>query len=171
MTPEEMEVEINKLQAGIADNQRQLQILRDIAKKTQQQPKLERWKPEEGQDYWVLYSDGSIADEAWHDQDEDKDYYNNFNCFQTKEEAKKEALRTRARRKLAWLARQLSEKRYTVNVAVWYILYDGEKFEVTRWEEYQDKFVGAVYFYTKQDGEYALSQMTAEELEALGSNT
>ncbi len=92
------------------------------------------------------------------------------------EEAKQEELRTRARRKLEGLARELNEKEqrrlqrqknqgYCISDPLkhkWVIL---ENFEI----QYKEGMItlNEVFFYNKEDAKYALSQMTQQELEAL----
>lgn len=137
-----------------------------IAEQTQQpkqpeQPKLERWKPEY-KEWFYSVSASSISSTYYHELDKfDRSCFENFNCFQTQEEAEKEALRTRARRKLEWLARELNKGKAQ---ASWYIDALSQISEFAVGQVYP---IGVPRFETKADAEYALSQMTAEELEAL----
>ena len=127
-----------------------------------EQPRLERWKPEKSQLYYYIASDFSIRDDQYFPTDAfDKGRWAVFNCYPSAIEAEQEAFRTRARRKLEWLARELNDKEDT-----------GERFcignDFSVYETIMETLeLMSVYFYTRKDAEYALSQMTLEELEAL----
>ena len=109
-TLEELQAEIEKLKENIAWEQIQIGILDATVSQMQsqqpKQPKLERWKPEEHGNYWVISNNGKTHNNLWEEHDIDRGYFSTLNCFPTEEEAKQEALRTRARRKLEWMARE-----------------------------------------------------------------
>ncbi len=75
-----------------------------------------------------------------------------------------------ARRKLEWLARELNKKSGKSTILLnFFIAYNTF---LAKWKVVQNIVetyppVGAILFSQAQDAEYALSQMTAEELEAL----
>jgi hypothetical protein len=126
-------------------------------------PKLERWEPNLNAFYWIICNNGEVDYFKWTNDKQDNDRNKYFNCFQTKEEARQEALRTRARRKLEWLARELNAKSKPYQIVGFTLTPD---FGVTV-QEYNPPHLAAFYFNRREDAEYALSQMTTEELEAL----
>lgn len=81
---------------------------------------------------------------------------------QTIEEAEHEALRTRARQKLERLARKLNGESPAHLETAW-IIKDGFVKAIDR----AFLGLGSIAFNIPDYAEYALSQMTAEELEAL----
>jgi len=165
MTLEEIKVELAKLKESTAWAQMQIGILDATItgmQKQPEQPKLERWKPCYGQHYYSAWSCGTNEYEWMRDSHLlDVRIWESFNCFQTQDEAAKEELRTRARRKLEWLARELNKGKAQ---ASWYIDALSQISEFAVGQVYP---IGVPRFETKADAEYALSQMTAEELEAL----
>lgn len=163
--------EYNKLRNGldkIADLLIEiLSVIKAEQQKSQQpeQPKLERWKPHFNEPYWVISKrTDKIADQmAWSDHPIEIKEWENFQCFQTKKEARQEALRTCARRKLEWLARELNSPSPVYQLC-YFIGMDNNVHALERPFYIQ---TGAILFARKADAEYALSQMTSEELEAL----
>ena len=180
MTLEELQAEINELKESSKWHTMQIGILDAqicaMQKQQPEQPKLERWKPEHGKPYWYITGGPEFGfevfeEDTWSNEHPgDKALFESFNCFQTKEEAQQEALRTRARRKLEWYARELNgqipyEEKTIINrkVFYWSMLIDGGIGE----QHIQFLPTGSVWFFRREHLEYALSQMTAEELEAL----
>ena len=134
-----------------------------------QQPKLERWKPDEkGRFYWLNSLHEPLEDE-WRNNYDISIRWENYNCFPNQEEAQQEALRTRARRKLEWYARELNGKFEGHQDSLYLIDYLNGKFYVMQlgYDWIKHGMVGLITFKCKPDAEYALSQMTDEELEAL----
>ncbi len=133
-----------------------------------QAPKIELWEPEAGQSYWFICNDHDIVEAGYCNSGYDERRIKIYNCFQTQEEAGKEALRTRARRKLEWLARELNKGKQTDYG--WAIMIN-PNWNKTKTEIHilntDFSICGVIAFAEKSDAEYALSQMTAEELEAL----
>ena len=168
MTLEELQRQILALRTITNDELGKMQHALDELKKQPQQPqapKLERWKPKETGRYFIIDSFGSI----YYDiplEPTISTHLDNFNCFQTEAEAKQEALRTRARRKLEWLARELNKQRTFIG-KVWTLFCFPSGEVVFDSCSLSDLQLGAVYFYDNEDMEYAFSQMTAQELEAL----
>lgn len=165
MTLEELKTEIGKLKESTAWAQMQIGILDAqicaMQKQQPEQPKLERWKPEHGE---FAYTVGSyeVCKYKLGFNTEQGNQWQSYNCFQTEAEAKKEALRTRARRKLEWLARELNKGKGQLGI-YHYITEINEIGNSTK----GSLSVTSVYFKEYKDAEYALSQMTSEELEAL----
>ena len=141
---------------------RKLNITLD--KQQPEEPKLERWKPSANNPYWINSFDGDAGQETWDGSQIDRNAWNFFNVFQTKKEAQQEAHRTRARRKLEWLARELNAKSKPPYQIVGFTLTPD--FGITV-HQYNPPHLSAFYFNRREDAEYALSQMTSEELEAL----
>ena len=170
MTLEEIKVELAKLKESTAWAQMQIGILDATItgmQKQPEQPKLKRWKPCYGQHYYSAWSCGTNEYEWMRDSHLlDVRIWESFNCFQTQDEAAKEELRTRARRKLEWLARELNG-RFEDVLLCWSIAFDYEKFIVISTGGGAWQTLNEIRFALKADAEYALSQMTAEELEAL----
>lgn len=127
----------------------------------EQQPKLERWKPEDnGYGFYCTTAWGGVKHNT--NPFEIYTHYNSFNCFQTEQEAQQEALRTRARRKLEWYARELNAKSPAHLEKAWII-----KDSLVKAIDRAFLGLGSIAFNIPDYAEYALSQMTSEELEAL----
>lgn len=47
-----------------------------------------KWRPKDGEVYWVISSDGGVETYTWYDYPKDRGCFNFGNCFKTKEEAK-----------------------------------------------------------------------------------
>lgn len=58
--------------------------------------KIERWKPEEGEWYYFVCSNGSIEEYQWDGDSTDDIYYQNGNCFKTEAEAQAAAEKVKA---------------------------------------------------------------------------
>ena len=119
---------------------------------------LQRWKPENDDMYFLIDRYGEVKHDYSGSVSRVKEL-DFFNCFQTAQEAGKEALRTRARRKLEWLATELNRGKFghTNYYIAGSIIMESKEIPV----------LGGVYFFEAADAEEALSQMTQEELEAL----
>ena len=70
-----------------------------------------RWKPSEGEEYWILDSWGMAYNEIWTNSNSDPHRYDFYNCFQTREQAEQEGEKILVRRKLEDIARRLNEGR------------------------------------------------------------
>ena len=57
------------------------------------EPVDERWKPGYSSMYWMLNSMGGVEEFKWLGTDYNYSYYNNGNCFQTKDQAEEAAKR------------------------------------------------------------------------------
>lgn len=173
----ETEKKIEQLQGDLRNTKSTLEAVKNALaemkvaeQKTQpEQPRLERWKPEKFAIYYAIRANGETV--VWNFQNiEDEKILDFYNCFQTKEEAAKEALRTRARRKLEWFARELNKgKLENENWWIesnWGIALKNEGVSIVSCQG-EWATLGVIRFAEKSDAEYALSQMTQQELEAL----
>ena len=99
MTKEELQKLINDLQNQLKEAQVRLEKLN----------KHERFKPEEGEVYHYVDTDNRISNTVFDNSFVgDCNKYKAYNCFETKEEAEKEANKILIRRKLEDLARRLN---------------------------------------------------------------
>lgn len=79
-------------------------------KKMLEECEYERWKPKEYQPYWFVNSRGQGVDTFFvPTRDNDTKRFENFNCFQTREEAKQEAEKILVRRMFEDIARRLNK--------------------------------------------------------------
>lgn len=67
----------------------------------------ERWKPKDNEKYWYIDSFGFVNYSLF--MSETKIRFNNYNCFQTREQAKQEAEKILVRRMLEDIARRLNK--------------------------------------------------------------
>lgn len=90
----------------------------------------ERWKPEDGEQYWAVNMRGELIYQIWGDSGYDVESSNNFNIFQTREEAEFARERTKVMRELdLWAIYSSTPNELT------YVIYcdqDGEVL-VTSW--------------------------------------
>lgn len=141
---------------------KKLNITLDLEQPQPEQPKLERWKPKKDEFAYTVCSYEVCKYKSGWNTEEEKQWLA-YNCWESHGEAKQEALRTRARRKLEWLARKLNEGKER-GKSLYYIS------AISVIGTHDPVFyppISCPMFYEKSDAEYALSQMTAEELEAL----
>jgi len=79
------------------------ELEKELAKLKANPPKREpgeRWEPEYGGQYWVVNVRGELIYQIWDDSGYDVESSNNFNIFQTKEEAEFARERTKVMREL-----------------------------------------------------------------------
>lgn len=62
--------------------------------------KTKRWKPKDGERYYIIKEYGRVVDIKWDNVDFDNGCYNFHNCFKTEEEAQKELDRRIAEQEL-----------------------------------------------------------------------
>jgi hypothetical protein len=138
--------------------------LTEVAKKDDK-PVLERWKPKPRPffSYYYISGDGHVEGSNWLDKNWDKARHKAYNCFETHEEAEAELLRTTAWRKLRWLAREL----YYPSNHIFVMCSEGKTWLVKRIPTECCLHLGMIYFPSQKTAEYALAQMTSEELEVL----
>lgn len=92
--------EINKTKEHLANLQEKLK-----------ECQYERWKPQDGEIYFYVLSDGMVGQDSWNRPfaiDEGQ-RYNFYNCFKTREQAEAEAEKILIRRKLEDIARRLNK--------------------------------------------------------------
>jgi hypothetical protein len=130
-----------------------------------------RWKPKYGDPFFYAHSHGieeGTPDYSfiWDGDVVDEMLWDNYNVFSTKEEAEKEAIRTRARRKLEWFAQELNKGKETDSKYVYDINRDCKVRQIASSKLFVPT-LGMIIFYDMDDAEYDISQMTADELEVL----
>lgn len=99
MEKQKLQKEIEKARAHLANMEKMLE-----------QCEYERWKPEKHETYYFVNSWGDV-EETWRSSINfipDKNRYNAYNCFETKEQAKQEAEKILVRRMLEDIARRLN---------------------------------------------------------------
>ena len=100
MDEQELQKGIEKARAHLANMEKMLE-----------QCEYERWKPEKHETYYFVSSEGKV-EETWRSSINfipDKNRYNAFNCFQTKEQAEQEAEKILVRRMLEDIAIRLNK--------------------------------------------------------------
>lgn len=99
MNKQEILDEINKTEEYLANMKKMLK-------------EWERWKPADGERYYFLDTYGSISSNNFCSSDYfDSQRYQNYNCFQTREQAEAEAEKILVRRQLEDIARRLNKGR------------------------------------------------------------
>lgn len=99
MNKQELQNEINKTKEHLANMEKMLA-----------ECEYEMWKPKEYQPYWFVNSRGQGVETFFKStMDNDTKRFENFNCFQTKEQAKAEAEKILVRRMLEDIARRLNK--------------------------------------------------------------
>ena len=100
MDKQELQKEIEKARAHLANMEKMLK-----------QCEFERWKPEKHETYYFVNSWCEV-DETWRSSINfipDKNRYNAYNCFKTKEQAEQESENILVRRMLEDIARRLNK--------------------------------------------------------------
>ncbi len=99
MNKQELQNEINKTKEHLANMEKMLA-----------ECEYERWKPKEYQLYWFVNSRGQGVDTFFEQtMDNNIKRFENFNCFQTREQAEAEAEKILVRRQLEDIARRLNK--------------------------------------------------------------
>ena len=101
MDKEEILKEIKKTKELLANMEK---ILED----KEWEGKVERWKPKKGELFYYLNKDNTAIAENWN-AIFNAEYYNAYNCFQTREQAETEAEKILLRRQLEDIARRLNK--------------------------------------------------------------
>ena len=99
MEKQKLQKEIEKARAHLTNMEKMLE-----------QCEYERWKPEKHETYYFVNSWGEV-EETWRSSINfipDKNRYNAYNCFETKEQAEQEAEKILVRRMLEDIARRLN---------------------------------------------------------------
>ena len=99
MNKQELQNEINKTKEHLANMEKMLA-----------ECEYERWKPKTDEIYWYVDSrSGSACSHFCPTYKADADRYQNFNCFQTREQAEAEAEKILVRRQLEDIAKRLNK--------------------------------------------------------------
>ena len=98
MNKQEILDEINKTEEHLAN-----------MKKMLVECEYERWKPTKSNIYYAVTEFNNVENIQYWQDDLDKDRYNAYNCFRTKEQAKAEAEKILVRRMLEDIARRLNK--------------------------------------------------------------
>ena len=126
-----------------------------------------RWKPEIGQKYYFLDSDGSVNVDEWCDLSIDRNRFNLGNCFQTEEEAE----RTVEYLKALSVVRGDATSKFTKGEDNWRVYYsastdclypDYDHFSI------DNGIFGLPYFATEEDAERSIEQHKKEWLTIFG---
>lgn len=159
-----------KLQELINDLKKQLQ---EAQEKLENLDKYERFKPKEGGTYYYVDSNSCISLTTF-DSSCVSDYnkYKSYNCFETEEEAEKEANKILIRRKLEDIARRLNgdkkiyrnnreQRKYFIN---YYFNYKNNEFDLgVSWNEYLC-VQGTVYCLSEKFLDIAKEEIGEQEL-------
>lgn len=98
MNKQEILDEINKTKEHLADMEKMLEESQD-----------ERWQPKELEKYYYLSYNLEVWSDTNHNNLSDEEAIRVYNCFRTKEEAKKEAENILVRRMLECIAKRLNK--------------------------------------------------------------
>ena len=173
MTLENTQVMLISCTNVLQDTQRKIQELQEVvsncestikamkAKTLEEEtPRFERWEPKQDEIFYYIEITGIVAAAKWNTFDSTSwRLYETWNCFSSAEAAQKESNRRQARTKLEWLARELNKGKPLGDI---FFFIDRDK-DNGKWKS----ILGCCAFYLLADAEYALLQMTQEELEAL----
>ena len=145
-------------------NKEELQEAQD---KLENLGKNERWKPNKDTLYWFLNSAGKI-DCNYFSLDIDEQRYNAYNCFQTQEEAQREANKILIRRKLEGIARRLNGDEkidwHDINQNKYCIYYDCCSDDLELDNTWTCPSPGVVYCLSKDFLQTAIKEIGAREL-------
>ena len=140
MNKQKLQKEIEKARAHLANMEKILG-----------QCEYERWKPEKHETYYFVNSWCDVED-TWRSSINfipDKNRYNAYNCFKTKEQAKQESEKILVRRMLEDIARRLNKgkkidwKRFSQSKYFIYLNNEDDELSYTNSRLY--KFQGVVY--------------------------
>ena len=159
MNKQELQNEINKTKEHLANMEKMLAECDG-----------QRWKPKEYQPYWFVNSRGQGVDTFFKStMDNNIKRFENFNCFQTREQAEAEAEKILVRRMLEDIARRLNkgEKIDWDNTGQSkYFLGINAPYEVITWDtEYEYKRQGVVYCLDMAFRKVAIREIGEERLE------
>lgn len=98
MNKQELQNEINKTKEHLANMEKMLA-----------ECEYERWKPTKSSIYYAVTEFNNVENIQYWQDDLDKDRYNTYNCFQTREQAEVEAEKILVRRMLEDIARRLNK--------------------------------------------------------------
>lgn len=100
---------IKELKASIEESKRLIEQLEEEEKNKKTR---KNWKPERGEGYWVIYSDGSVTSDMWRGEyAQDISRYRSGNIFRTREEAEEVSEKRKVKAELERLAEELNGDR------------------------------------------------------------
>ena len=128
-----------------------------------------RWKPENGETYYRVGSDGRIYDDTWDDSLSitDSERFDIGNCFQTEEEAERAAEYLKA---LATVRGDATSK-FTKGNRNWYVYYGTDMNSLRPWFNINDNrngIFGLPYFATREDAQRSIETHKKEWMTIFG---
>ena len=160
MDKQELQKEIEKARAHLANMEKMLE-----------QCEYERWKPEKHETYYFVNSGGEV-EETWRSSINfipDKNRYNAYNCFKTKEQAKQESEKILVRRMLEDIARRLNKDKKiywgSLSQSKYFIYLNNEDDELGYADSRLYKFQGVVYCLDPCFLDVATQEIGKERLE------
>lgn len=149
--------EIGKTRAHLANVEKMLELC-----------EYERWKPKTDEIYWFVDSYLKVINDYWVNTSDQRDLYNAYNCFQTREKAEAEAEKILVRRKLEDIARRLNKgEKIDWKGAYqdkYYIYLDTEIDELIYGESIWSKDQGTVYCLDQDFLDVAIQEIGEERL-------
>lgn len=157
MNKQELQNEINKTKEHLANMEKMLA-----------ECEHERWKPKTDEIYWFVDSYLKVISDFWVNTCDQRDLYNAYNCFQTKEQAEAEAEKILVKRMLEDIARRLNkgeEIDYNDNTKCKYHLtYNIMKDRIEIEPCYNCVSVGVVYCLSMKFYNVAIQEIGEERL-------
>ena len=160
---EELEQKLNECQKALAEIQKEITELNELQIELKENKKEGKWKPAYKEKYWIRDDGGEIAFDNWDRHEIDIWRYNNLPIFPTKEECEK----------YWYFMDTVKEKSYEFTADEWRnwdiekydILYDFVckclKVTVVR----TNKYLGEIYFRTREDAQYIIDNFKDELME------
>lgn len=121
------------------------------------------WKPQEGDDFYTIYGDGSIYTLTWFNIADRVKRYEIGNCFKTEEEAKfaLEKLKVITELKRFAMKHNEGEINWNDNKQYKYILCFDHDENCVKWVQYQHAHI---YFTSREIAEQAIKEIGEERL-------
>lgn len=162
---------LNKLEQ-IKNQQKELDNkLENIQKQIDQEKSKELWKPNKGELYYFILSDGSISHSSYIDMLDIK-IMGNLNCYKTKEEAERIAFEQLLYRKLKEFAYENNKQEINWNNGhdKFAIIYNylEQKLQVEIYIKYQN--FGQIHFSSKEVVERAIEEFKDDLIRYFRSN-
>lgn len=131
--------------------------------KKSNEPKSKVWKPQEGDDFYTIYGDGSIYTLTWFNIADRVKRYEIGNCFKTEEEAKfaLEKLKVITELKRFAMKHNEGEINWNDNKQYKYILCFDHDENCVKWVQYQHAHI---YFTSREIAEQAIKEIGEERL-------
>lgn len=157
MNKQELQKEINKTKEHLVNMEKMLA-----------ECEYERWKPVTNQLYWYVNSRGKCDCSHFCLTDiYDTDRCENFNCFQTREQAEVEAEKILVRRQLEDIARKLNKDEeicWENEEIKYYLAYQHNTEDIGLWSTYTDQIQGVVYCLSEDFLDVAIQEIGEERL-------